>query len=309
MEEMTSITVAIPCYNEALTIAKVVNDFRAVLPLADILVLDNASSDSTGDIAQINGARVIRENRQGKGYAVQRIFSEVKTDVLVLVDGDDTYFAEDVRHMLRLLSSGSADMVVGSRFRRARRGSFSGAHWLGNIFFRLLLNLCFGTRHSDILSGYRALNRDFYSNTPVLSEGFEVETELTLQALERGYHVREVPVEYRSRPENSHSKIHELRDGSRIVLTIVSLLRDYRPMVFFSGLSFLLVVSGIFFGSTVIVEYIRTGLIHRMPTALLSVTLLLIGINAIISGLILSAVNRRYREMEVFLKRISSKQQ
>lgn len=301
-----SVAVALPCYNEAISIAKVIRDFRIVLPVADIIVFDNASDDSTAQIARENGARVVMVNRRGKGNVVQAIFNTLNTDILVICDGDNTYVAEDVRKLLESLKNGTADMVVGNRFNHVSRKGFSLSHRFGNVLFRGLLNNLFQTKYADILSGYRAMKREFYKNIPLLSSGFEVETELTLQALERGYDISEVAVDYRDRSADSHSKIREFRDGSKIIFTIISLLRDYRPMIFFSCIGVVFLIFGIFFGSIIILEYINTGYISRVPTAILTISLVLVGINAFMSGLILSAVNRRYREMEIIMKRFKS---
>lgn len=302
----TGVTIAVPCFNEATTIGKVVTDFRRVLPQADIVVFDNASSDETAKVAKEHGARVLYVRHRGKGRVMQRIFQDVNTDFLVIVDGDDTYNAEDVTRLLEPIFSEQADMVVGNRLSYAVRTGFSWSHRVGNIIFRLLLNLLFNTQHNDILSGYRAMNREFYQGIPLLSSGFEVETELTLQALERGCTVEEVNVAYRNRPANSYSKIREFSDGSRIIMTIISLLRDYRPMVFFSLIGSFFLILGIFFGSIIVREYLHTGFIQRVPTAILTIALVLVGVNSFISGLILSAVNRRYREMEVMMRRFKS---
>lgn len=303
--EGKKITVAIPCFNEEITVGKVVSDFRAALPSAEIVVFDNASTDQTIDQARAAGAQIKRVLRRGKGNVVQHIFQEVDADILVMVDGDDTYEAGDVSRLIQPLLNGEANMVVGNRFTKNNQG-FSHSHHVGNTLFRHFLNVLFRTKYSDILSGYRAMSREFYKNVPILSPGFEVETELTLQALERGHTLREVKVLYRDRPRNSHSKIHEFRDGSQIILTIISLLRDYRPMIFFSLIGGTFLLLGLFFGSIVVSEYLRTGYITRVPTAILTIALVLVGVNAFISGLILSAVNRRYREMEIIMRRFKS---
>lgn len=301
-----TLLVAVPCYNEAVTIKKVVEDFKKELPQARVVVFDNASTDQTAEIAQAAGAGVVRVIKKGKGYVMQAIFQKADADYLIIVDGDDTYAARDVHALLRPLTEGVADMVVGNRFSMATRSGFTWSHRAGNVLFRVLLNSLFSTKHADILSGYRAMTREFYRNIPLLSQGFEVETELTLQALERGNSIQEVRVSYQDRPRNSHSKIREFRDGSRIILTIVSLLRDYRPMIFFSCIGGFFLLFGILFGSIIVIEYLHTGFIRRVPTAILTIALVLVGVNSIISGLILSAVNRRYREMEIIMKRFKS---
>lgn len=301
-----TIAVAIPCYNEELTIAKVINDFRRELPEAEIFVFDNNSSDNTVKIAKENGATVIYERKQGKGYAMQRMFRTVNADILVMVDGDETYFASDVHKLMAPIQSGDADMVVGNRLHQRKKG-FSHSHRFGNALFRFLLNYLFSTHYRDILSGYRAMKKDFYQRVPLLAGGFEVETELTLQSLDRDYAVVEVPVNYTDRPQGSYSKISKFKDGSRIIFTIISLLRDYRPMIFFSYLGGTFIVAGILFGSVVIKEYYLTGFISRVPTAILSIALVIVGVNAIISGLILSAVSRRHKETEMIIRQVNNK--
>jgi hypothetical protein len=227
-------------------------------------------------------------------------------DILVMVDGDATYFAEDVHKLIKPILEGRADMVTGDRLQQKGSG-FSVSHRFGNALFKFLLNYLFNTRYRDILSGYRAMKKDFYQGIPLLAGGFEVETELTLQSLDRGYSMLEVPVEYADRPQGSHSKISKFKDGSRIIFTIFTLLRDYRPMIFFSYLGGVFMLIGLFLGSVVIEEFYLTGLISRIPTAILSTAFIMVGVNAMISGLILSAVGRRQKETEIIIKQMNSK--
>lgn len=297
------ITVAIPCHNEGKTIAKVIADFRQELPEASILVFDNNSSDDTAEIARKNGAEVLFEKKQGKGYVLQKMFQVINADILVLVDGDDTYSAKDIHKLLEPISSGRADTVVGNRLSQ-NEGGFSVSHRFGNMIFKHLLNYLFGTKFSDILSGYRVMTREFYKGIPLLAKGFEIETELTLQSLERDFHIEEVAIRYKDRPVGSHSKISKFKDGSRIILTIISLLRDYRPMIFFGYLGGFFMFMGMLAGSIVVEEYYKTGYISRVPTAILSIALVIVGVNAIISGLILSAVGRRQKETEVIIRQL-----
>lgn len=304
-ETHSSIAVVIPCYNEESTIAKVISDFRKQLPEANILVFDNNSSDNTAKVARENGAEVFFEKRCGKGYVMQNMFRTVNSDIFILADGDDTYFAEDVHKLMEPILNGRADMVVGNRLSQSE-GGFSLSHRFGNLVFKYLLNYLFNAAYSDILSGYRVMTRDFYKNIPLLARGFEIETELTLQSLERDFQIEEISIRYKNRPKGSHSKINKFRDGSRIIMTIISLLRDYRPMVFFSYLGGFFITAGMLFGSVVVIEYYRTGFISRVPTAILSIALIIIGINAIISGLILSAVNRRQKETEVIIRQMNN---
>lgn len=295
------IAVAIPCYNEETTIAKVIKDFRHELPMADIFVFDNNSSDNTSKIARENGAQVFFEKKQGKGYVLQNMFNALDADILILVDGDDTYFASDVHKLIKPVINNRADMVVGNRLLQ-KKGGFSVSHRFGNMIFKYLLNYLFNAKYADILSGYRIMSKEFYKNIPLLAKGFEIETELTLQSLERDFCIKEIPIQYKDRPVGSHSKISKFKDGSRIILTIISLLRDYRPMIFFGYLGSFFIIAGIFFGSIIIDEYYRTGFISRVPTAILSIALVIVGVNALISGLILSAVGRRQKEMEVIIR-------
>lgn len=304
--EKKSIVVAIPCYNEAPTITKVIADFRAQLPGAQILVFDNNSTDGTAEIAEKNGAKVFFEKKQGKGYVMQNMFRAIDSDIFILVDGDDTYFAEDVHKLMEPIKNGQADMVVGNRLSQ-KKGGFSVSHRFGNMVFKYLLNYLFRAKYADILSGYRVMTKNFYKGIPLLAKGFEIETELTLQSLERDFRIKEVPIRYKDRPQGSHSKINKFKDGSRIILTIISLLRDYRPMIFFGYLGSFFMILGTLLGSIVIDEYYKTGFISRVPTAILSIALVIVGVNAIISGLILSAVSRRQKETEAIIRQISNR--
>lgn len=293
--------VAIPCYNEELTIAKVIRDFRNELPNSKIIVFDNNSKDKSAELAMSSGAEVLCVKKQGKGNVVKNIFKKIDEDILILVDGDDTYFAKDVKKLVQPIIDDEADMVVGNRIMGKNRG-MNTSHNLGNKLFRWILNIFFRTKFQDILSGYRVFSKDFYKNVSLLSSGFEVETELTLQALEREFRVMEIPIGYQPRPEGSHSKIREFGDGSKIIFTIISLFRDYRPMTFFSCLGFFFILVGLALGFRVVLEFFETGLVPRLPTAVLSITFIILGFTSFLSGLTVSAINRRYRELENILK-------
>ena len=234
------VTVAIPCFNEAPTIAKVVADFRRELPQAEIVVFDNASTDDSAERARRAGARVVREKRHGKGFVMQTILEQVDADCCVIVDGDDTYFAEDVHDLLRPIVEDRADLVVGDRLHAASREALNDLHRFGNRAILRIINLSFGTGFKDVLSGYRALNRSFLRSVPLISGGFETETELTLQGLEKGMLILEVPVRYRARPTGSYSKLSPFADGYRILITMAVLLRNHRPLYFFSLFALLL---------------------------------------------------------------------
>ncbi len=299
----TRIAVAIPCYNEAATITKVVRDFRKALPRAKVYVYDNNSTDSTAALAQKAGAQVRRVTAQGKGHVLRAIFDQLKEDVIVLVDGDDTYPANEVNKLLAPVLADAADMVVGERMAGADDQNMKPLHQFGNRFFVSTLNWLFGVRYVDVLSGYRVFNRRFVESVPVLTGGFEVETEITLQALAEGLRVIEVPIRYRSRPQDSQSKLRPFADGYRIVLTTAILLRDHHPLRLFGWVAgaFWLValVAGIFrlfsfFGRGSLPDSILGGLVLlAVPTGMIA-----LGI-----GLSLNAINTRFQEIKNFLRR------
>lgn len=297
------IAVAIPCYNEAATIAKVVRDFRNTLPRAKIYVFDNNSTDASAALAQKAGARVCRVMGQGKGHVLRAAFDRLKEDFVVLVDGDDTYPANEVNKLLAPIFADAADMVVGERMAGASDENMKPLHQFGNRAFVALLNWLLGLRYVDVLSGYRVFNRRFIESVPVLTGGFEVETEITLQALAEGLRVMEVPIHYRSRPEDSQSKLRPFADGYRIALTTAILLRDHHPLRLFGWVAgaFWLValVAGIFrlfsfFGRGSLPDSILGGLVLLcIPTGLIA-----LGI-----GLSLNAINTRFQEIKNFLRR------
>jgi glycosyltransferase involved in cell wall biosynthesis len=280
------IAVLIPCLNEELTIDQVVKDFREQLPEATIHVFDNASTDATRRVAAEAGAVVHSEPRRGKGNVVQTMFRTVEADVYVMVDGDNTYPAEQVHELIEEVTSGRADMAVGSRF-LAPDSSFRVLNRLGNRFFLELINRLFGARLTDVLSGYRAMSRRFVRGLPLLVSGFEIEVELTIKALERGFHVTEKAARLRDRPLGSHSKLRKFRDGWRILSTILGLLRDYKPLPAFAGAGLLAAAAGL------------CGLgLGGASAALLAPALLTAGALALVGGVMLHTVNRRFRELE-----------
>jgi glycosyltransferase involved in cell wall biosynthesis len=297
------VAVAIPCHNEAATIARVVADFRAALPGAAIYVFDNNSSDGSGRLARSAGAEVLRENRQGKGYVMQAILERVDCDALVVVDGDDTYPAAEVQRLLEPLWEEEADMVVGTRLENATDESLRRLHRFGNRLIVAILNLLFGTRFRDVLSGYRAFSRRFLSQVPLVATGFDTEVDLTIQALEQGLVVREVPVSYRRRPEGSRSKLRTFSDGYRILLTIAVLLRDHRPLLAFGtcGAACLAVA----LGTGVLRLLVYAGIV-ALPAALLSGLLIwmtIVGGAFVGFGLVLNSINTRFREVHSLLRR------
>jgi glycosyltransferase involved in cell wall biosynthesis len=295
------VVVVVPCHNEAATAGKVVRDFRAVLPEAQVLVVDNASTDATAEAARMAGAQVLHEPRAGKGFALLAGFREARgADYFVMVDGDDTYPAEDVVKLLEAARAG-ADMVVGTRLAGAEQGAFRAGHSLGNRLFNLLVRMLFGVRTGDLFSGYRVLSRRFLETTPLIARGFEVEAELALQAVVQGYRTVEVPIRYRARPEESPSKLHTYRDGYRILVAILMFFRDYRPLKFFGLLALVLLVLSLAGGGLVIAEYLQTGLVPRLPLAVLSAALFILSALSMTCGVLLSSINRRSAEIAALM--------
>ena len=296
------VAVLVPCYNEEITIGQVVADFRAVLPEADIYVFDNNSSDRTVEEARSAGAMVFHERRQGKGFVVQAMFSNVDADVYVMVDGDGTYPPAAVSRLIAPVLRGEADMVVGSRLHNESKSQFKQANRWGNRLVLAVLNTIFKVHLTDILSGYRAFSRRFVKSLPLFGGGFEIETELTIKAVARAYRIVEVPIDLVHRPEGSHSKIRFLQDGALILNTILALFRDYKPLTFFGGIGLALFVMGLIPGVIVIVEFINTGLVPRLPSAVLAVGLVLCGLLSCTIGLILHSIARRSQELEYQLQ-------
>jgi glycosyltransferase involved in cell wall biosynthesis len=296
------VAVLIPCYNEELTVAEVVRQFRAELPEAVIYVFDNNSTDRTVEEARGAGAVVARETRQGKGYVVQTMFRHVEADIYVMVDGDNTYPSADVHRLIAPVLEGEADMVVGSRLHEGARSEFKSLNRLGNRVFLSVLNSTFKVKITDMLSGYRAFSRAFVKGVPLFGGGFETETELTIKALERGFRIVEVPCDLTSRPEGSFSKIRIAHDGIRILSTILALLRDYKPLTFFGAAGLVLTLLGIVPGAVVVYEFFETGLVARLPSAVLAVGLVLAGMLSFTVGLVLHTIARRSQELDYQLR-------
>lgn len=291
------IAVLIPCHNEAATVAKVVSDFRQALPEADIWVFDNASEDRTGELAAQAGAQVRRVASRGKGNVVRAMFRDVDADLFVMVDGDDTYPAASARELIDDIVQGRADMVVGTRLESHQDASFRRFHGFGNRLVRGCIAWLFGHPVRDVLSGYRAFSRRFVKTMPVLSRGFEIETEMTVFALANGFALTERTVDYGVRPEGSHSKLDTYRDGVRVLKTILFLFKDMRPLLFFGTLAALSIVAGLVFGAFVVHEFTQTGLVTHPSTAVLAVAFTLVGVVSVATGLILDTVNRRSNEI------------
>jgi glycosyltransferase involved in cell wall biosynthesis len=291
------IAVLIPCYNEAEAIAGVVRDFRAALPEATIYVYDNNSRDRTREIAAQAGAVVRTETFQGKGNVVRRMFADVEAEVYVLVDGDGTYDAPSARGMVDQLLENSLDMVNGARVPVAA-AAFRPGHVLGNRMLTGTVAMIFGDRLKDMLSGYRVMSRRFVKSFPALAAGFETETELTVHALELRLPVAEVQTPYRDRPAGSTSKLRTYRDGFRILGTIFVLVKEERPLQFFTGVAALLFAASIVLGWPIVTEFIKTGLVPRLPTAILATGLMIMAAVSFVAGLILDTVTVGRREMK-----------
>lgn len=302
---MPKIAVLIPCYNESATVAKVVTDYKNALPEADIYVYDNNSTDGTDELAREAGAIVKYEYRQGKGNVIRSMFRQIDADCYLMIDGDDTYPAEHAREMCDLVLNKEVDMVIGDRlsstyFEQNKRPF----HNAGNKAVRLLINKIFNSNVKDIMTGYRAFSRTFVKNFPVLSKGFEIETEMTIHALDKNFLLEEVPVDYRDRPEGSVSKLNTVSDGIKVIMTIFRLFSEYKPLKFFSILAALLALLGSGFLIPVLVDYFETGLVERFPTLFVCVACFIIAALLLMCGIILHAVAKKHRMLfELWLNR------
>ena len=292
------IAVLVPCFNEETAVATVVGDFRKALPSAQIYVYDNNSSDRTAVVAREAGAEVRSEYRQGKGHVVRRMFADVDADVYVLVDGDATYDAPSAPRMIDVLLSEHLDMVVGLRVDQSE-AAYRRGHRTGNWMLTSFLSQVFGKAFKDIPSGYRVFSRRFVKSFPVLSDGFEIETELSVHALELALPVAEVETPYYARPEGSFSKLNTWRDGLRIIGTILKLYRSEKPLRFFTAVGIFLALVSIGLAIPIVVTYLETGLVPRLPTAVLSMGLMIVALLSASSGLVLDTVTRGRREMKL----------
>ena len=300
-----SIAVIIPCYNEALTIGKVIDDFHRELPQATVYVYDNNSSDDTSRIATEHGATVRFEPRQGKGNVCRQMFRDIDADCYLMVDGDDTYPAESARSLCAPILAGEADMVVGDRLSNGTYAQQNARafHGFGNDLVRAMIRWIYGYGFEDVMTGYRAMSRPFVKTFPVLSEGFQIETELSIHAVDRRWRIADVPVEYRNRPEGSVSKLNTVRDGLKVIAMIGTLFKDYRPLKFFSLVALLFCIGGLCAGIPVVTEYLATGLVPRFPTAILAVALMFMAALSLATGFILDAVakvERKQWELRVY---------
>jgi glycosyltransferase involved in cell wall biosynthesis len=296
--ERARVAVLVPCYNEDATIAQVVADFRAALPQATVYVYDNNSTDRTVETARAAGAVVRRETHQGKGNVVRRMFSDIEADIYVLVDGDATYDAPSAEGLIALGLEERVDMVVAARVHR-EEGAYRLGHRTGNRLLTGFVASVFKTKVTDVLSGYRVFSRRFVKSFPVLSRGFEIETEFTVHALELELAIAEIPTPYYARPSGSQSKLSTWRDGVRILRTIINLYRSERPLSFFTGLGIALAIASVGLAVPLFVTYVQQGIVPRIPTAILSTGLMLLACLSVAAGLILDTVSRGRREMKL----------
>ena len=303
------IAVLIPCYNEAKTIKKVIKDFKKALPEADIYVYDNNSTDNTDKIAKKAGAIVRYEYKQGKGNVIRSMFREIDADCYLMIDGDDTYPAENAREMCNLILQGKADMVIGDRlsstyFQENKRRF----HNFGNKIVRFLINKIFKNNIKDIMTGYRAFNKCFVKCFPILSKGFEIETEMTIHAIDKNFKIIEIPIAYRDRPEDSHSKLNTYRDGLKVLRTIGILFKEYKPNIFFSLIAFIFLVISLILGIPVVITYFKTGLVYRIPTLIVSGISLIICFLMWFTGIILQVIVKKNKQnYELFVNILMKK--
>ena len=292
---MSKIAVLLPCYNEEAAVGKVIADFKRVLPEAEIFVYDNNSTDNSAAIAAAAGARVVPVPQQGKGNVVRQMFRDIEADCCLMADADDTYPAEAARDLIAPVLDGSMDMVTGDRlsttYYNINKRKF---HNFGNFLVCTMIRVLFKHKVSDVMTGYRAFSRRFVKNFPVLNGGFELETEMTIFALERRLNIKEIPVEYRDRPEGSVSKLNTYKDGLRVIFTIFRSLREYRPMFFFGILAVICFALAIGFFIPVFIDFVNTGKVPRFPTLICSVCSGVAGIIMITCGLILNSIKQHF---------------
>ena len=303
------IAVLIPCYNESATIEKVVKDYKKALPDADIYVYDNNSKDHTDEIAKKAGAIVKYEYRQGKGNVIRSMFRDIDADCYLMIDGDDTYPAENAKEMCDLVLEGKADMVIGDRlsstyFQENKRPF----HNFGNVLVRKLINILFKNNIKDIMTGYRAFSYEFVKGFPVLSKGFEIETEMTIHAVDKNFKLVEIPVEYRDRPAGSHSKLNTVSDGFKVLKTIATLFKEYKPVLFFNIIAFILFVFGFIIALPAFIGYFQTGLVEKFPSLIVGGFLVLASILSISTGMILGVIAKKHKQLyELYMHQVYDK--
>ena len=302
----SKIAVLIPCYNEAKTIEKVVKDYKKALPEADIYVYDNNSTDGTDEIARKAGAIVKYERKQGKGNVIRTMFREIEADCYLMIDGDDTYPAESAREMCDYVLNENVDMVIGDRlsstyFKENKRPF----HNFGNRIVRWSINKIFKSKINDIMTGYRAFSYEFVKSYPVLSKGFETETEMTIHAIDKNFTLKEIPVQYRDRPEGSVSKLNTYKDGVKVIKTIATLFKEYKPGLFFNLISLLIFIIATILVIPVLIEYMNTGLVPKFPTLIVSCILLVICLLLSVTSIILQVIVKKNKQIfEILLNQI-----
>ena len=292
------IAVLIPCYNESKTIEKVVKDFKKALPTADIYVYDNNSTDNTDKKAKKAGAIVRYERRQGKGNVIRTMFKEIDADCYLMVDGDNTYPAKHAKEMCNYVLKDKVDMVIGDRlsstYYKENKRKF---HNFGNWLVKKLINHLFKNTVHDIMTGYRAFSYDFVKTFPILSKGFEIETEMTIHCLDKNFSIKEIPVDYRDRPKDSVSKLNTFSDGFKVLKTIARLFKEYKPMRFFGLIGIIFFILTLVFAIPVFIDYFKTGLVERFPTLIFSGSLLMISLLSFMCGIILEVVVKKHRQL------------
>lgn len=299
------IAILLPAYNEEVTIVKVIEDFKKALPQAEIYVYDNNSKDKTNQLAKEAGAIVRFEPRQGKGNVVRSMFREIDADYYIMADADDTYPAAEVEKLLEPLRTGMADMTIGDRLSNGtyEKENKRGFHGFGNNLVRILINKLYKGNYNDIMTGYRGFNRLFVKTFPVLSPGFEIETELSIHSLDKRFKLVEVPITYKDRPEGSESKLSTFSDGFKVLRMIFNLFKDYKPLIFFTLLTFLFFLCGLAAGIPVISEFAKTGMINKLPSAVLATGFMILSALSFVAGFILDTVvrqNRMQYELKVY---------
>ena len=303
---MDKIAVLIPCYNECKTIEKVVNDYKIALPEAQIYVYDNNSTDGTDELAKKAGAIVRYEKKQGKGNVLRTMFREIDAECYIVTDGDDTYPADNAREMCEAVINEKYDMVIGDRlsstyFKENKRAF----HNTGNRLVRSAINTLFKSNIKDIMTGYRAFSYEFVKTYPVLSKGFEIETEMTIHAIDKNFNIKEIPVQYRDRPEGSVSKLNTYKDGIRVIKTIAILFKEYKPGLFFYCISLLFFLIALMLGIPVLIEYFNTGLVPRFPTLIVASIFLVVSLLLTTTGIILQVIAKKHKQLfEVLLNQV-----
>lgn len=294
----SKIAVLIPCYNEAKTIEKVVKDYKKALPEADIYVYDNNSTDGTDEIARKAGAIVKYERKQGKGNVIRTMFREIEADCYLMIDGDDTYPAESAREMCDYVLNENVDMVIGDRLSSTYFTENKRAfHNFGNRIVRWSINTIFRSKINDIMTGYRAFSYEFVKSYPVLSKGFEIETEMTIHAIDKNFTLKEIPVQYRDRPEGSVSKLNTYKDGVKVIKTIATLFKEYKPGLFFNIISLLVFIIAAILAVPVFIEYMNTGLVPRFPTLIVAGLLVVISLLLTTTSIILQVIVKKNKQI------------